>query len=242
MKMKVPCPAYSFWYMWMLAYIMTGLICITIHPAAHAAPPQLLVLPESPQKLLKFFPPGPSGWELRKSQANNLFSGNLIAIAKREYARPKSSSTNAQAGADRMLRIQLTDTGRAAERIAIFETSEAERDASKSLAGFPAMRVQESGRVTTTILIARRWIVTFELPSDAESEAQPWLISCAKAVEKAAAEVPEKVAPVNGEITYLAETVDELHPARSRSHQATVAGAVDFGDKILPAQTATGRD
>lgn len=203
----------------MKTLLATSILIAVALPGLRAA----TVLPVPPAELLSLLAGPPDGWEMKKSQADTVFSGNLVATATRVFEEiPQPDATGAEPEAQLgRLTIQLMDTGRAADRTAMFASATGE------FAGYPAMSSGTGDSQTVTLLVAQRFLLSVAAADAPTALVAKWTTDCAKQIAAAAGGLTSKPAP-DGPMSYTSAHVDELDPTKSRSHEAGTAGAVEL--------------
>jgi hypothetical protein len=142
---------------------------------AVAAHPQ--IVPLNPPDLLRFVPNAPTGWEIKKSNAENYYAVWLNTRAEREFTFiPPVGRSNAQ---PQITRLMLLDTGYAPGPLGDFDEFKVGRvgnDESLMILGYPARRATVGNdKERLRIVVKRRFIVQIETVNQAPNSVMNWL-------------------------------------------------------------------
>jgi len=184
-----------------------------------------VVLPVPPTDLISLLAPAPEGWKVVKSRAGNVFSGNLISIADRQFELVPPQAPDGSKPEKSVLTIQLTDTGKAPQRLAIFDPATAGQSLS-TIAGFPAIKVPEPGGDKALILIKGRLLLSVQGRNAKPDVVDRYITQAVALIQKT--QLPQQPVPdITKPLSYIEEIVDELNPKLSRKFKASAAIAVE---------------
>jgi hypothetical protein len=201
--------------------IFASVLLLTTLPAFA----EKVILPLSPPALLALLAPAPENWKLIKSKASNVYSGNLICVADRQFESVPPDTDTGSKKEKMVLTVQLTDTGKASNRIAIFDPKQAGA-VINMMEGFPFLKIPAISGEKTLLLVDGRFILSIELPGSEKGIVEKYIKETIKLIKKSS-NLEETVVETGKPLTYDEESVDELNPSLNRKFQSSALPAVE---------------